>query len=144
MHFTRKRAKKADFGRFPGWAARHPLSPQLLHPHLRQPNFRPGGTSAKTTLNWKTTLLSIDDCDPKVLLQGPETSKVPKVIRRGCKRSLAPREQSPLALVQKRVAPVQNRVWVVQKTLGRPLPLGSKTPFAPSPNHFLEVAKRTK
>ena len=33
----RKRAKKADFGRFPGRAARHPLSPHLLHPHLRQP-----------------------------------------------------------------------------------------------------------
>ena len=35
----RKRAKKADFGWFPGGAARHPLSPHLLHPHLRQPNF---------------------------------------------------------------------------------------------------------
>ena len=35
----RKRAKKADFGRFPGRAARHPLSPHLLHPHLRQPNL---------------------------------------------------------------------------------------------------------
>ena len=34
----RKRAKKGDFGRFPGRAARHPLSPHLLHPHLRQPN----------------------------------------------------------------------------------------------------------
>ena len=33
----RKRAKKADFGRFPGGAARHPLNPHLLHPHLRQP-----------------------------------------------------------------------------------------------------------
>ena len=35
----RKRAKTADFGRFPGRAARHPLNPHLLHPHLRQPNF---------------------------------------------------------------------------------------------------------
>ena len=34
----RKRAKKADFGRFPGNAARHPLSPHLLHPHLRHSN----------------------------------------------------------------------------------------------------------
>ena len=25
-------------------------------------------------------------CDPKVLLQGPETSKVPKMVRRGCRR----------------------------------------------------------
>ena len=33
----RKRAILADFGRFPGRAARHPLSPHLLHPHLRQP-----------------------------------------------------------------------------------------------------------
>ena len=31
------RAKKVDFGRFPERAARHPLSPHLLHPHLRQP-----------------------------------------------------------------------------------------------------------
>ena len=36
----RKRAKKADFGRFPRRAARHPLSPHLLHPHLRQPNSK--------------------------------------------------------------------------------------------------------
>ena len=35
----RKRAILADFGRFPGRAAWHPLSPQLLHPHLRQPNW---------------------------------------------------------------------------------------------------------
>ena len=35
-----KRVKTADFGRFPGRAARHPLSPHLLHPHLRQPNIR--------------------------------------------------------------------------------------------------------
>ena len=36
----RKRAKKADFGRFPGRAARHPLNPHLLHPHLRQPKVK--------------------------------------------------------------------------------------------------------
>ena len=30
-------------------------------------------------------------CDPDCLLQGPETSKVPKVVRRGCKRSSGPR-----------------------------------------------------
>ena len=34
----RKRAKKADFGRFPGQEARHPLNPHLLHPHLRHSN----------------------------------------------------------------------------------------------------------
>ena len=33
----RKGAKRADFGRFPGRAPRHPLNPHLLHPHLRQP-----------------------------------------------------------------------------------------------------------
>ena len=33
--------KKADFGRFPGRAARHPLNPHLLHPHLRQPKVFP-------------------------------------------------------------------------------------------------------
>ena len=31
----RKRVRKADFGRFPGRVARHPLSPNLLQPHLR-------------------------------------------------------------------------------------------------------------
>ena len=35
----RKWARKADFSRFPGRAARHPLSPHLLHPHLRQPKI---------------------------------------------------------------------------------------------------------
>ena len=34
----REKAKKADFGRFPGWEARHPLKPHLLHPHLRHSN----------------------------------------------------------------------------------------------------------
>ena len=32
----RKRQKKGKKGRFPGRAARHPLSPHLLHPHWRQ------------------------------------------------------------------------------------------------------------
>ena len=32
-----KERKKADFGRFPGRAARHQLNPHLLHPHLQQP-----------------------------------------------------------------------------------------------------------
>ena len=39
-------------------------------------------------------------CDPECLLQGPETSKVPKVVRRGCKRCFGPREQrSPKSLL---------------------------------------------
>ena len=33
-----QRVKKADFGRFPGRAARRLLSPHFLHPHLRQPD----------------------------------------------------------------------------------------------------------
>ena len=33
----RKRAKKDDFGRFPGRAARYPLSPHLLHPICSSP-----------------------------------------------------------------------------------------------------------
>ena len=36
----RRRAKKADFGRFPGREARHPLNPHLLHPHLRHSKNR--------------------------------------------------------------------------------------------------------
>ena len=60
-----------------------------------------------------------------------------KWLGEGAKGVLDPGCQSLLALVQKRVAPVQNRVWVVQKTLGLP---GSKTPFAPSPNHFWEIS----
>ena len=63
-----------------------------------------------------------------------------KSLGEGAKGVLDPGCQSLLALVQKRVAPVQNRVWVVQKTLGRPLLPGSKTPFAPSPNHFWEIS----
>ena len=41
---------------------------------------------------------------------------------------------------KKRVAPVQNRVWVVQKTLGRPLLPWVKTPLAPSPSHLWEIS----
>ena len=36
----KKGAEKADVGRFPERAARHPLNPHLLQPHLRQPNLR--------------------------------------------------------------------------------------------------------
>ena len=38
------------------------------------------------------------------------------------------------------VAPAQKRVWEVQKTLRRPLHLGSKRPFAPSANHFWRLS----
>ena len=73
---------------------------------------------------------------PGACYRGPKPQKCPKSLGEGAKGLLGPWRQSLLALVQKRVAPVQNGVWVVQKTLGRPLLLGSKTPFAPSPNHF--------
>ena len=75
-------------------------------------------------------------CDPGACYKGPKPQKCPKWLGEGAKGLLGPGRQSPLALVQKRVEPVPNRVWVVQKTLGRPLLPGSKTPFAPSPNHF--------
>ena len=35
--------------------------------------------------------LCAEGCDPDCLLQGPETSKVPKAVRRGCKRSFGPK-----------------------------------------------------
>ena len=57
---------------------------------------------------------------------------------------LDPASKRPLALVRNGVAPVQKRVWVVQKTLGRPLlpggPKESKRPFAPSPNRFWRLS----
>ena len=68
--------------------------------------------------------------------RGPKPQNCPKWLGEGAKGLLGQGRQRPLALAQKRVAPVQNRVLVVQKTLGRPLLPGSKTPFAPSPNHF--------
>ena len=78
------------------------------------------------------------DLRPKgsVCYRGPKPQKCPKWLGEGAKGLLGQGRQRPLALVQKRVAPVQNRVLVVQKTLGRPLLPGSKTPFAPSPIHF--------
>ena len=46
--------------------------------------------------------------------------KFPKVVR-GAKGLLDPACDRPLALARNGVGPVQKRVWVVQKTLGRPL-----------------------
>ena len=66
-------------------------------------------------------------CDPKCLLQRPETSKLP--VRRGCKGALVYVDQKRVALVQERVALVQNRVALVQETLGRPFLALAKTPF---------------
>ena len=69
-------------------------------------------------------------CQPRV-----ENSKFPKVGTRGCKRFLRPGSEKPLALVQNKIAPVQNRFRKVQETLGTPLLPGSERPFAPSRNH---------
>ena len=44
----RKRARKADFGRFPGREGRHPLSPHFLHRHLRYPNYSLGGANLES------------------------------------------------------------------------------------------------
>ena len=56
---------------------------------------------------------------------------------RNCPKSLGEGATCVLVYVdQKRVALVQNRVALVQETLGRPFLQLVKTPFAPSPNHF--------
>ena len=60
-------------------------------------------------------------CDPKVLGEGPNMEISQKWLGEGAKGVLDPGSKGLLALVQPHFAPVQNRVWVVQKTLGRPL-----------------------
>ena len=59
----RKRQKKADFGRFPGWAARRPLNPHLLHPHLRHSNFQIEGQTLKN-LRWPDSRESFQELKP--------------------------------------------------------------------------------
>ena len=72
-------------------------------------------------------------CDPKCLLQGPETSKVPKVVRRGCKRCFGPRGQrSPKSLLH-HLNPVLHRCNSLLHQCKRTLLPRSKRPFAPSP-----------
>ena len=70
----------------------------------------------------------------------PKSESSRKWSAEGAKGLLDPASKRPLALVRNGVAPVQKRVWVMQKTLGRPLLPGPKRsperPFAPSPNHF--------
>ena len=77
-------------------------------------------------------------CDRECLLQGPDTSELPKVVTgwEGAKGALAYVNEKPVALVQKMVALVQRRVKMVQETFGRPFLQLIKTPFAPSPNHL--------
>ena len=63
-----------------------------------------------------------------------------KWLREGAEGLLDPGSEKPLAMVQNRVAPVQDRFRKVQETLGRPLLAGCERPFAPSRNHFREFA----
>ena len=68
------------------------------------------------------------NCDPKVLLQGLETSKVPKVVRRGCKRCFGPREQRFLKSLLHHQNPVLHRCNSLLHQCKRPLaPLAQKT-----------------
>ena len=64
---------------------------------------------------------------PPAPLEGLRTSNVPDVTKRGCKRCLVYVDCEPLAVVQRRVEPMHNRVALVQNNLGRPfLQLASK------------------
>ena len=84
-------------------------------------------TWARTFLHGCFQALS---CDPECLLQGPEASKLPKVVRRGCKRSFGPREQrSPKSLLH-HLNPVLHRCNSLLHQCKRTLLPGSKT-FAP-------------
>ena len=73
---------------------------------------------------------SSQTCDPECLLQGPETSSEPNVVRRGCKRCFGPRgqgakvSQESFAPPKPCFAPVQPSFAPVQQAP------------APSPNHF--------
>ena len=74
----------------------------------------------------------------------PKSESSRKWLGEGAKGLLDPASKRPLALVRNGVAPAEKRVWVVQKTLGRPLrsldPKESKRPCAPSPNHFWRLS----
>ena len=74
----------------------------------------------------------------------PKSKSSRKWLGEGAKGLSEPASKRPLALVRNGVAPVQERVWVVQRTLGRPLLPGpkkkSKRPLAPSPNHFWRLS----
>ena len=79
---------------------------------------------------------------PECLLQRPETSKLPKVVKRGCKRCLA-RWRKGLP----RVSCTTATLFCNSATLFCTSPTDfwstcTKTPSAPSPNHFcyLEVS----
>ena len=73
--------------------------------------------------------LSYKCCDPKCLLQGPETPKVPKVVRRGCKRCFGLREQrSPKSLLH-HPNPVLHRCNSLVHQCKRTLPAWARKTF---------------
>ena len=79
-------------------------------------------------------------CDPECLLQGPETSKVPKwlgegakgVLDRGCKGL-----SRVFCTTKTLFCTSATLLWTNARGLWRPWP---KRPFAPSPNHFWELS----
>ena len=78
--------------------------------------------------HYQSALVYFRVATQKVLLRGPETSKVPKVVRRGCKRCFGPREQrSPKSLLHHR-NPVLHRCNSLLHQCKRTLaPLAQKT-----------------
>ena len=91
---------------------------------------------------WLPTCLQV--CDPECLLQRPETSKLLKVVRRGCIRCLGvcgpkacwtgAREGCTGA---KEACTGARDSW--PKSLGRPFLQLAKAPFPPSPKHFEQL-----
>ena len=76
-------------------------------------------------------------CDPKCLLQWPDTSKLPKVLRRGCKRCFGAMWAKSLLHWCKRGLPwCKTGLHWCKRLLGGLFLQVPKTPFAPSPYHF--------
>ena len=63
-------------------------------------------------LDYRTFVSGINVCDPKCLLRRPETSKLPKVVWRGCRRCFGVCGPKPIRLVQRRVALVQRQCCI--------------------------------
>ena len=69
-------------------------------------------------LHWGWDAVDLGNC--------PKSESSRKWLGEGAKGLLDPASKRPLALVRNGAAPVQKRVWVVQKTLGRPLLPGAQ------------------
>ena len=74
--------------------------------------------------------------------RGPENGNFPKVVKRGCKRCLGPRVPKSSCTGAKKgcTGAKQGRGGAKDSWETLPLLPGSKTPFAPSPNHFWEIS----